>query len=95
MKRLKVQDPIRQEMWEHNGKTYSIVDLVMAPLEQNGLRATDVPGSRYAELMERHYGDHRYELALITYSDERVGVIDRFTSFEEARKAIIEGNDEI
>ncbi len=89
MKQLVSEDPKRQERWEHKGREYSIVNLVMAPLEQDGNRASDYEGSRFEELMAAHHGDYRYELAETT--QDSVEVLRRYTSFEDARDAIESG----
>lgn len=61
MKQLTSFDPERQERWKHKGREYSIVDLVVEPLEANGKRG--YPGSKFSELMAENYGDYHYELA--------------------------------
>lgn len=86
MRRIKSSDPIRQQLWEHDGERYSIVDLTIAPLEANGHRATDYPNSKFTELMHRFHGVYHFELANVT--DPEIEVIDRYTSFESAQEAI-------
>lgn len=90
MKQLSSEDPKRQERWEHKGREYSIVNLVMAPLEQDGSRASDYEGSRFEERMAALHGAYRYELAELT-QDGDVEVLGRFTSFEDACDAIESG----
>jgi hypothetical protein len=85
MKRLIPFDKQRQERWEHNGREYSIADLTIAPLERNGLRASDQPDSRFTAFIVSYYGSAHFELADLT---DGIQVIGLYASFEEARKAI-------
>jgi len=82
MKPLKPSDKQQQERWEYNGRKYSIVDLTIAPLERNGLRASDLPGSRFSEVMLSAHGRHHFEVADVT---DGIDVIGRYASFEAAR----------
>jgi hypothetical protein len=88
MKRIESNDAPRQELWEHEGKTYSIVDLIIPPLEANGERA----GGKFIDLMYEMYHPYRYELA--RFNGERVVVLGRYISFSRARRAIKEPHDE-
>ena len=90
MRRLKSTDPKRQQRWRLGKRDFSIVDLTIAPLEINGLRATDVdPQSRFTELMVKHYGIYRYELAETTGDD--IVILGRFTSFQDAKEHLESG----
>lgn len=84
MKRIDAIDPVRQEMWGHNGHKYSVVDLRIPPKEANGERA----GGRFIDLMHEMYYPYCFELADITGDIE---VIGRYKSFAEAAKAIESG----
>lgn len=86
MKQLQSYDELRQERYEHDGHTYSIVDLTIPPLEANGTRAE----GRFTELMEAQYGAFKYELADTTDIDNIV-ILQRFSTIEAARTAITTG----
>lgn len=84
MKELKSTDPDYQTIVEHKGKMFSIVDLCVMPLEDNGKRFEP----KHKDLLER-YRPFNYELALI--DGDVPEVLDRFTSVENA-KIFIEDN---
>jgi len=75
-----------QEIWEHEGETYSIVDLTswpeLMPSDENVV-------NNYVRLMKETYGAFPIEIARVT--GDRVEVLDRFSTFEEAREAIEDG----
>lgn len=84
MRALKSRDPERQKLWNHKGRKYSVVNLVRAPLEANGHRASERLWSKFEEIMASSYGTQCYEL----YCFDTGEVIGRYTSFDEAKEAI-------
>jgi len=83
MKRLESYDPPRQQMWEHDGRRYSIVDLTLLPRRKDMLAmGMSLESEKYLEF----YRPYNFELAEIT--DGRVEVLERFASYEEAREFI-------
>lgn len=90
MKRLRAIDPVRQQMWEHEGKRYSIVDLCIPPEESDGHRY-DI--EKWNDLMS-FYKPFNFELAELTENTKPtfgVDVLGRYISYASARLAIKTG----
>jgi hypothetical protein len=83
MKQLKSIDP-KQQLWQHEGHRYSIVDLTV-PL--SGLDATEA-GRGLArmsrEVVIKVHGTRHFEVA------EDAEILGHFESFEEAQQAIMD-----
>jgi hypothetical protein len=86
MKQLRSHDPKRQQLWQHEGHRYSIVDQAV-PL--SGLDATEA-GRDLArmgrEAVIKVHGTPHFELADVTGGG--VEVLGRSESFKEAQQAI-------
>lgn len=87
MTREPVIDKARQELWEHKGRHYSIINLIIPPLEDNGTRA----GGNFTTLMYEMYHPNIYELAELTHP--HIDVLGQFKSPATARKYIKERTD--
>lgn len=90
MNQLKSNDEKRQQLWDHNSRSYSIVDLTIFPHDRlgGGVRAiTDQRLESYARAMS-FYKPYHIEVADIT---GRIEILGRYKSFEEAQKAIESG----
>lgn len=86
MKHLRSNDPTRQERYEHEGRIYSIVDLTVPP---DGHTTTVDQAEWFRDIMIRHYGLYKYELAEMPTSDNpNIKLIGRYPSFDKAKQAI-------
>lgn len=83
MKQLKSFDEKAQERYKHKGRTYSVVNLTVPPLEADGSRA----GKRFTELMTEHYAPFIYELADMT--NGKIVIVGRYTDVEKAKDEIL------
>jgi hypothetical protein len=80
MRRIKSQDPDRQQLWRQGKRDFSVVDLTHP---YKGM-SPEISG-QYTELTKEVYGDtYIYELAEVTGAE--IEILGRFTSFQDAKE---------
>jgi hypothetical protein len=84
VKQLEATDPLRQQVWEHDSRIYSIVNLTLPP---KSVRDLDVMSNgEYAELT-KHYSALKFEVDELT-EDGAVVKLGRFATVKDAKNAI-------
>jgi hypothetical protein len=88
MKQLKSHDPERQQLWQYEGRTYSIIDVTLAPLESDSTRMGGDFTQGFRDILIEALGSADFELA--DAIGGRAEVLGRFESFEAAQQGITE-----
>ena len=90
MKRLRAEDPNRQEVWEASGALFSIVDLEIPPhFDEMKRHITAEEAKRIKKLFADVAKERKSNIELARI-DGDVEILGRFKTFKQARRFIKE-----